>query len=166
MDASRANRLTVAGLVAFILAAAAVAYYGRTELDKMQTPAPIDLRDAALVERGRAVYANYCASCHGAQLQGQPDWRIRLPNGRMPAPPHDESGHTWHHSDEVLFGITQHGLAPPYAPKGYESDMPAFGSVLPDSDIRAALAFIESRWPPNVVKWRNEMLEQTRRQAK
>ncbi|HEY6239812.1 MAG TPA: c-type cytochrome [Burkholderiales bacterium] len=166
MDASRANRLAVAGLVAFILAAVAVAYYGRTELDKAQTPAPIDSRDAAQVERGRAVYANHCASCHGARLQGQPDWRIRLPNGRMPAPPHDESGHTWHHPDEVLFGITKHGLVPPYAPKGYESDMPAFGSVLTDSDIRAVLAFIESRWPSEVVKLRNEMLEQTRRQGK
>jgi mono/diheme cytochrome c family protein len=84
----------------------------------------------------------------------------------MPAPPHDESGHTWHHPDEVLFSITKHGLVPPYAPKGYESDMPAFGNVLPDSDIRAVLAFIESRWPPEVVRLRNEMLEQTRRQGK
>ena len=166
MDASRANRLTVVGLVAFILAAAAVAYYGRTELDKMQTPAPIDPRDAAQVERGRAVYVNHCASCHGAQLQGQPEWRIRLPKGRMPAPPHDESGHTWHHPDEVLFGIAKYGLVPPYAEKGYESDMPAFGSVLTDTDIRAVLAFIESRWPPEVVKVRNEMLDQDRRPGK
>ena len=162
MDASSANRLTVAGLIALVLAAAAIAYYGRTELDKA-TPVRIDPRDAAQVERGRAVYANHCASCHGAQLRGQPDWRIRLPNGRIPAPPHDESGHTWHHPDEVLFGITKHGLVPPYAPKSYESDMPAFGGVLSDPDIRAVLAFIESRWPPEVVKLRNEMLEQTRR---
>ena len=165
MDMSRANRLAIAGLVVFILAAAVIAYYGRTELDKA-TPMRIDPRDAAQVERGRAVYANHCASCHGAQLRGQPDWRIRLPNGRIPAPPHDESGHTWHHPDEVLFGITKHGLVPPYAPKGYESDMPAFGGVLSDPDIRAVLAFIESRWPPEVVKWRNEMLDQNRRQGK
>ncbi len=166
MDASRANRLTAVGLIAFVLAAAAIAYYGRTELDKAPTPLQINPRDVAQVERGQAVYANHCASCHGAQLQGQPDWRTRLPNRRMPAPPHDESGHTWHHPAAVLFGITKHGLVPPYAPKGYESDMPAFGGVLSDSDIRAVLAFIESRWSSEVVKWRNEMLEQTRRQAK
>ena len=41
--------------------------------------------------------------------------------------------------------------------------MPAFGGVLSDPDIRAVLAFIESRWPPEVVKLRNEMIEQTRR---
>src|SRR5882672_6213227 len=156
MDVSRTNRLTVVGLAVFILAAAVIVYYGRTELEK--APAPIDPRDAAQVERGRIVYETHCASCHGAQLQGQADWR-----GRLPAPPHDESGHTWHHPDEVLFRITKYGLVPPYAPKGYESDMPAFGNVLSDPDIRAVLAFIESRWPPEVVKLRNEMIEQTRR---
>ena len=49
---------------------------------------------------GQKVYGEYCASCHGANLEGQPDWKRRLENGRMPAPPHDESGHTWHHSDQ------------------------------------------------------------------
>ncbi|WP_324288663.1 c-type cytochrome [Hoeflea alexandrii] len=34
---------------------------------------------------GRQVYAQNCASCHGAELQGQPNWRRRLENGRMPA---------------------------------------------------------------------------------
>jgi len=108
---------------------------------------------------GAKLYAQHCASCHGANLEGQPDWRKRLPNGRFPAPPHDASGHTWHHPDEVLFAITKHGLAPPYAPAGYESDMPAFGGKLSDQEIRAVLAYIESRWPPEVLKQRAEMLK-------
>ena len=108
---------------------------------------------------GEQLYAQQCASCHGANLEGQPDWRKRLPNGRFPAPPHDESGHTWHHPDEVLFGITKHGLVPPYAPAGYESDMPAFGGKLSDPEIRAVLAYIESRWSPEVRKQRAEMLK-------
>ena len=108
---------------------------------------------------GEKLYVQQCASCHGANLEGQPDWRKRLPNGRFPAPPHDESGHTWHHPDEVLFGITKHGLVPPYAPAGYQSDMPAFGGKLSDSEIRAVLAYIESRWSPEVHKRRAEMLK-------
>ncbi|HEY7241031.1 MAG TPA: cytochrome c [Burkholderiales bacterium] len=108
---------------------------------------------------GEKLYAQQCASCHGARLEGQPDWRKRLPNGRFPAPPHDESGHTWHHPDEVLFGITKHGLVPPYAPAGYESDMPAFGGKLSDPEIRAVLAYIESHWSPVVRKQRAEMLK-------
>jgi len=108
---------------------------------------------------GEKLYAQQCASCHGANLEGQPDWRKRLPNGRFPAPPHDASGHTWHHPDEVLFAITKHGLVPPYAPAGYESDMPAFGGKLADREIRAVLAYIESRWSPEVRKQRAEMLK-------
>jgi mono/diheme cytochrome c family protein len=72
-----------------------------------------------------------------------------MANGRLPAPPHDASGHTWHHSDAVLFGITKHGLGP-YAPAGYESDMPAFADVLSDDQIAAALAYIKSRWPAEI----------------
>ena len=108
---------------------------------------------------GGRLYAQHCASCHGANLEGQPDWRKRLPNGRFPAPPHDASGHTWHHPDEVLFAITKHGLVPPYAPAGYQSDMPAFGGKLSDPEIRAVLAYIESRWSPEVHKRRAEMLK-------
>ena len=106
---------------------------------------------------GQRVYAQHCAACHGAKLEGQPNWRQRLPNGRLPAPPHDDSGHTWHHPDEVLFGITKRGLAP-YAPPGYASDMPAFGGTLSDGEIRAVLAYIASHWSAEVKKARAEML--------
>jgi mono/diheme cytochrome c family protein len=108
---------------------------------------------------GGKLYAQHCASCHGASLEGQPNWRSRLPNGRMPAPPHDESGHTWHHPDEVLFGITKHGVVPPYAPPGYQSDMPGFGGKLTDEEIRAVLAYIASHWKSKeVLEARAEML--------
>lgn len=108
---------------------------------------------------GEKLYAQHCASCHGGSLEGQPNWRSRLPNGRMPAPPHDESGHTWHHPDEVLFGITKHGVVPPYAPPGYQSDMPGFGGKLTDEEIRAVLAYIASHWKSKeVLEARAEML--------
>ena len=115
--------------------------------------------DLALGER---VYQQQCAACHGANLEGQPAWQKRLPNGRFPAPPHDDTGHTWHHPDEVLFGITKHGMVPPYAPPGYESDMPAFGGKLTDDEMRAALAYIASRWSGEVRKARAEMMRNRR----
>ena len=34
--------------------------------------------------------------------------------------------------------VTKNGLVPPYAPQGYESDMPAFERVLTDEEIAAA----------------------------
>ncbi|SRR5258706_1908734 len=114
---------------------------------------------AADLQAGARIYAQHCAACHGAKLEGQPEWRRRLPNGRMPAPPHDESGHTWHHLDEVLFAITKYGLVPPYAPPGYQSDMPAFGGELSDQEIRDALAYIASHWNSReVLDARAEMM--------
>ena len=100
--------------------------------------------------RGQALYAQHCASCHGADLSGQPDWRERKPDGRLPAPPHDASGHTWHHPMDMLFDMTKQGLVPPLAPEGYQSDMPGFKGVLSDDEIRDVLAYIESTWPEPV----------------
>ena len=130
------------------------------------TPAPgddprADPRNADAVKRGAEVYAQNCAACHGAKLEGQPSWRARLANGRLPAPPHDDTGHTWHHPDHVLFGIIKNGLVPPYAPKNYESDMPAFGGKLSDDEIWAALAYIKSHWSREVLPVRAEMLRNT-----
>jgi mono/diheme cytochrome c family protein len=120
-----------------------------------------DPGDAAQVAAGKAVYDQSCAACHGDRLQGQPDWQKRLPSGRMPAPPHDESGHSWHHPDPVLFGIVRDGLVPPHAPQGYESDMPAFGDRLSDDQIWAVLAYIKSRWSPKIQAWHAEKTKQS-----
>ncbi|MBI3453302.1 MAG: cytochrome c [Rhodospirillales bacterium] len=110
---------------------------------------------------GAALYAQFCAQCHGAQLEGQPDWRRRLANGRLPAPPHNASGHTWHHPEEQLFGITKFGIGA-FAPPGYESDMPAFEGALSDDQIRAILGFIRDSWPPEI----RASYERISRQAK
>jgi mono/diheme cytochrome c family protein len=101
-----------------------------------------------LVARGKTIYAQHCASCHGANLEGQPNWRERLPNGRLPAPPHDATGHTWHHSDKQLFEMVKSGTAG--IVPGYETDMPAYTGVLTDADIWGILSFIESTWPPDI----------------
>ena len=48
------------------------------------------------LENGFNNYQEYCASCHGVNLEGQANWRSRNQDGTLPAPPHDETGHTWH----------------------------------------------------------------------
>lgn len=108
-----------------------------------------DPNDAAQVARGRIVYAEQCASCHGENLEGQPDWRRRFPDGRLPAPPHDSEGHTWHHPDKQLFKITRDGIAA-VAPPGYVSDMPAYAGTLSDAEIWDVLAYIKSKWPDEI----------------
>lgn len=114
-----------------------------------------------ILAQGRDVYDRYCASCHGTRLEGQPEWTKRLPSGRMPAPPHDASGHTWHHPSQQLFEIVKDGVAK-FGPPGYESDMPAFRGTLSDAQIRAVLAYIHSTWPAD-IRQRYDAREQAAR---
>ena len=112
-------------------------------------PPLADASDPELVALGAAVYREHCAACHGRNLEGEPGWRRRRPDGTLPAPPHDETGHTWHHPDELLFRLTREGPAA-VAGKGYRSTMPGFAGVLDDREILASLAYIKSRWPRRV----------------
>ena len=112
-------------------------------------PVYADAGDVKLVERGREVYAQACASCHGANLEGQPNWQIPLAAGGRPAPPHDETGHTWHHPDQLLFELTKFG-GQAYSPADYQNNMPAFSGSLSDKEILAALAYIKSSWPSRI----------------
>jgi mono/diheme cytochrome c family protein len=115
-----------------------------------EMPGPVgDLSDPAMVARGQSLYTQHCALCHGANLEGQPDWQRPLPSGGYPAPPHDASGHTWHHPDHLLFTIIKNG-GQASAPRGFRSNMPGFQTLLSDQDIWAVLAFIKQQWPAEI----------------
>jgi mono/diheme cytochrome c family protein len=98
---------------------------------------------------GQRVYAAQCASCHGANLEGQPNWQSELAGGGRLAPPHDVSGHTWHHPDQQLFEITKYG-GQRFSSPDYKNNMPGFEGRLSDDEIRAVLAYIKSSWPPDI----------------
>jgi mono/diheme cytochrome c family protein len=104
-----------------------------------------DAEDAATVMRGKRVYMQHCASCHGRYLQGQPLWQLEDGSDHRRAPAHDQTGHTWMHGDEDLFFVTKYGLFPGATVTA--SAMPAFKDVLDDGDILAVIAFIKARWP-------------------
>ena len=104
------------------------------------------------LDLGSALYGQHCAACHGADLEGAPDWQSSGPDGRFPAPPHNETGHTWHHGDRMLFEYTKHGGQAYLDDLGvaFNSGMPAFGDVLSEAEIKAILAFIRSTWPARI----------------
>jgi len=108
--------------------------------------------DPQVLAQGKTVYQAHCAACHGARLEGQPHWRERDGAGRLPAPPHDASGHTWHHPDAVLFKVVKYGVAQAANLKDYDSAMPAYEGVLTDAEIVAVLSWIKAQWPPAIRK--------------
>ena len=117
--------------------------------DPLMADISLKPNDTDLVDLGKLVYKNNCASCHGVNLEGQERWRQPDANGYMPAPPHDESGHTWHHPDEYLFLMTKYGLEEIIGQE-YPNNMPAYNDVLSDQKIVAALSFIKSTWSTRI----------------
>ena len=144
------------------LAAAAILATAGYVLRQNDAPDRADASDPELVARGRIVYQESCAACHGARLEGQPNWRQMKPDGTLPAPPHDVTGHTWHHSDQLLFQITKFGSAAVAGP-GFKSGMPIYEGVLEDADIWAVLAYIKSHWPADIQAAQSARSGDTRR---
>jgi mono/diheme cytochrome c family protein len=144
--------MILGSVVAVLLAGIGYLGYERFRGPAAGTPDPGQL---AL---GRRLYGETCAACHGAELEGQPNWRQRGPDELLPAPPHDRTGHTWHHPDGQLFEITKRGTAAIVGPD-YQTAMGPFGDVLSDDEIRAVLAYIKSRWPENIRARQAEITE-------
>lgn len=139
------------GMLAAALAAGAAAL-----VVALWPEAPPESDPETRLALGQRLYAQHCASCHGADLEGEPKWRRRGPDGLLPAPPHDETGHTWHHPDQQLFAITKFGTAA-LVGRNYRSNMMSFGDVLDDSEIRAVLDYIKSTWPEHIRRRQAEI---------
>ena len=143
----KVSRIWFIGLLAVALIVAGVVYTMMPEsgqpvvINNIPAP-PVPGLDAASVEQGEKLYTQYCATCHGANLEGAPDWKIALPDGSYPAPPHDSSGHTFHHPDTLLVRIIADGSYPPEL----STTMPAYGEILTTEEVLSILDFIKSHW--------------------
>ncbi|MHA2427677.1 MAG: c-type cytochrome [Candidatus Hermodarchaeia archaeon] len=102
---------------------------------------PVPTLDPQLVSTGEVIYQQYCASCHGVNLEGQLNWKTPLSDGGFPAPPHDSTGHTWHHPDELLLDVIVNGSDPTLGGR-----MQGFGDVIDEQERIAVLEFIKSKW--------------------
>jgi len=143
-------RIAVVSLAALALIAGA-GYWAMSGSDGSSPTVQLYPDDRQRTANGRRIYRQSCASCHGRELEGQPEWRKAGPDGLMPAPPHDETGHTWHHPDAVLFTLTRDGLGAVLGENAsYTSAMPAFGDSLTDEEIVDVLSYIKSTWPEDI----------------
>jgi mono/diheme cytochrome c family protein len=142
----RKNFLLLTGLLAAVVAGGQAWTANAPEQGGSSMSGEVD------VAAGKLLYAANCAVCHGADLEGQENWQSPGPDGRLPAPPHDETGHTWHHGDRLLFDYTKFGGRAVMAAQGIEfnSGMPGFDGQLSDEEIRNILGFIKSTWPERI----------------
>lgn len=113
--------------------------------------------DPAIVALGANVYEANCACCHGAYLEGQANWRSPGEDGRLLAPPHDETGHTWHHDSDTLFQLTKYGVSELINDPEYASNMPIYDGVLSDEEIIAVISYIKSTWSEEIRARHTEM---------
>ena len=168
VDQQKPNRLfiTIFSLMVFLLIAACssggVDDTGgdSTNTANVITPAAVG-SDTFTV--GQTVYNTHCASCHGIDGEGQfPDAPMQPDEtGRIGAPPHDGTGHTWHHGDDLLIRyVIEGGLGDP--DRFYP--MPALGGVLSDEEITAVIAYIKTMWEPDQVAVQREQTIAARQQ--
>lgn len=147
---SRTRLLTLAALLA------SIATFGWLTLRADTPDSLVPYADASAIALGKTLYGENCASCHGAALQGEANWRTPDGEGYMPAPPHDPSGHTWHHPDAQLFAITKFGTEA-LVGGSYKSRMIGYQDILSDAEILATLAYIKSTWPPDIIARHNQI---------
>ncbi len=121
--------------------------------------------DTSIVALGKEIYVQNCASCHGATLEGQENWRQRNTDGYLPAPPHNEVGHTWHHPDTYLFAMTKYGIEKTLGTK-YPNKMPAYENQLTDEQIIAVLSYIKSTWPKHLQLQHDQINDRVNAQQK
>lgn len=136
------------GLIVAVTIPVLVAAAGGWYVMRAQSAGP-DMADPAQIAEGKALYDAQCASCHGIDLEGEAGWQNRRADGTLPAPPQDETGHTWHHPDQQLFAIIKNGMQA-MAGGDYKSNMKGFADTLSDDEIRAVLDYIKSRWPESI----------------
>lgn len=128
-------------LVAVVLVSSACSSAGGTAVITPAAP------DSDIFKLGQTVYNTQCASCHGVNGEGQfPDAPLEPDiTGRYGAPPHDDTGHTWHHDDDLIIRIIREGgMGDPV--NFYV--MPALGSALSEDEIEAVIAYIKTMWTP------------------
>ncbi len=117
----------------------------RGPTESSPTAAALPALDPNQIARGRQIYLQRCASCHGQQAEGAPNWQQPNARGNLPPPPHDDSGHTWRHSDAQLAEIIRNGLRDRFN-KTPELTMPPFKDQLNDQEIAAVMSYFKSLW--------------------
>ena len=110
-------------------------------------------------QAGAKLYKKHCAPCHGDDAKGQDPSQPAGgfdKNMKRIAPALNGTGHSWHHSPELIYKYIEKGSIDNTSP------MPAFGSILKDDEIKAIIAYINSLWPKEIMESYKERFPEER----
>jgi len=132
-------------LAALVLAA------GCNKGEQAVAPPPATLNlphfERASLERGAALFGEYCAQCHGPQGQGHPDWQTPSDGKFSAAPPLNGTGNDWKRSRAELVAVVKNGVRR----KSDNADiMPSWKGRMNDRDLEDLINWMQSLWPPEV----------------
>lgn len=116
---------------------------------------PLTALDPGQIKAGRMVYEKHCAVCHGVRAEGATSWQQPDAQGELPAPPHDPEGHTWKHSDAMLYRIVMQGWRDPFN-KTTRLTMPAFAGILSPQEVRAVIGYLKTLWRSEQQRFQRE----------
>ena len=142
-----AKKFLIFGGLYLLLASIAVGFFILT--GKLTTQHAI--LDPLNIAEGKIIYEQNCASCHGIDLKGQPNWETKRVDGTFPPPPQNEDGHTWQHSDRQIYSYIEEGGAY-FSPPPFKSNMPGYKKILTSKQIWNLITYIKSRWPEEIRK--------------
>lgn len=146
---------TVTGLVACSDEGGRQANVQQTQIRQVQV---MRNQDTAQLRRGRKVFLQTCAQCHGKHAEGAPTWTQPDANGKYPPPPLNGSGHAWHHPKQALINTIKFGTGQ------LGGNMPAWNGRLSEQEIDDVIAWLQSQWPDELyAAW--QRMDQASQQA-
>jgi mono/diheme cytochrome c family protein len=106
-------------------------------------------RETGNIQKGKQLYAENCAVCHGDAGVGQdmehPGGGRDKDDNRL-APALDGTGHAFHHPPSMLFRYTKEGSL------DGSGAMPSFGGRLNDAEIKSIIVYFQSLWPDKLMR--------------
>lgn len=109
------------------------------------------------LQTGQAVYELRCAHCHGYSGEGQLAATVANTEqlGMHTVPPHNASGHTWKHSDQLLRQVILNGIENPLD----HFAMPPFEGAVSETEIDQLIAYIRLWWTDDQRAWQSQVTE-------
>jgi len=156
-------RLSIAQLVFVLATATVVSACDRDVPPRTSASPPVAVTrwyDAQRVSRGAEVFRQNCATCHGANAEGAPNWQKPGPDGKYPAPPLNGTAHAWHHPLVSLKDTIRNGTA------RLGGSMPPWRDKLSEQDVESVIAWFQSQWPDELYAAWARMDEESRRKAR